>query len=373
MRTNIDDKRTKTKETEEEEKIIINEIRYKKKSKRKSSKSLRHKSDNYFNEKRHIKNLKNPPKRKENKRKDSKRRSAITRFNVLNTLSNLKDEDSKKNKIDITIENISNDDKNITINSNKRHRSLFASHNKSFHKSQIEIQEEEEIKISNSELNVLSYFRAKEIDDRNFFTTLFSIFFIKIDLTNNIFYPDEYSSRLLLFSIYIVSLYMDLLMNCLLYNDYAVSQKYHCNGNLEFITSFIISSLSNIFSFVILYLIKYLTNYSAFIEVIIKEIKKVKDYFTIIVKFMKVLKIKTYFLLLLELLLGLFMVYYLFIFSTINSKSINSFLLNYLYSQLESLFYSFCISIFIAILRRISLSCHSKKLYLTSLYFNEHL
>ena len=166
---------------------------------------------------------------------------------------------------------------------------------------------------------------------------------------------------------------MDLLMNCLLYNDYAVSQKYHCNGNLEFITSFIISLLSNIFSFIILYIIQYLTNYTGFIEIIIKEIKKVKEYFTILVKFMKVMKIKFYFLLILEVLLGLFMVYYLFIFSTINSKSINSFLLNYLYSQLESLFYSFCISIVVSILRRISLCCQWKRLYLISTYFNEHL
>ena len=147
-------------------------------------------------------------------------------------------------------------------------------------------------------------------------------------------------------------------MNCLLYNDYAVSQKYHCNGNLEFITSFIISLLSNIFSFIILYIIQYLTNYTGFIEIIIKEIKKVKEYFTILVKFMKVMKIKFYFL---------------FIFSTINSKSINSFLLNYLYSQLESLFYSFCISIVVSILRRISLCCQWKRLYLISTYFNEHL
>ena len=116
-----------------------------------------------------------------------------------------------------------------------------------------------------------------------------------------------------------------------------------------------------------------MTNYSEFIELIIKEIKKEKEYFTIIVKFMKIMKIKIYFLFFLEIFLGLFTVYYLFIFSTINSKSINSFLLNYLYSQIESLFYSLCISIVVAIIRRISLCCQSKRLYLMSVYFNEHL
>ena len=67
------------------------------------------------------------------------------------------------------------------------------------------------------------------------------------------------------------------------------------------------------------------------------------------------------------------MVYYITIFSIINSKSINSFLLNYLYSQLESLLMAFGISLIVAILRRISLSCQVKRLYLASLYFNEHL
>ena len=160
-------------------------------------------------------------------------------------------------------------------------------------------------------------------------------------------------------------------MNCLLYNDYAISQKYHCNGNLEFITSFIISLFSNIFTIILFYFIKYLTNFPNIIEIIVKEIKNVKEYLSIIMKLLKIIKIKFRILLILEILLGLFMVYYLFIFSTINSKSINSFLLNYLYSQLESLFYSLCISVVIAFIRKIGLCCHSKRLYIISTYFNE--
>jgi hypothetical protein len=64
-------------------------------------------------------------------------------------------------------------------------------------------------------------------------------------------------------------------MNCLLYNDYAISQKYHKNGTLDFITSLIISLLSNIFTSILIYFINFLTNYPNFIEAIIKEIKKV--------------------------------------------------------------------------------------------------
>ena len=187
------------------------------------------------------------------------------------------------------------------------------------------------------------------MDNRNFFKILFSML-LKIDLLKNLFNPEEYTSRFLLFNIYLLSLYINLLMNCLLYNDYAVSQKYHCNGNLQFITSFIISLLSNIFSFIILFFVKFLTIFSDVI--IIKEIKSIKEY---LIKLLKIMKIQFFILLFLQIVFGLFMVYYLFVFSIINSKSINNFLLNYLYSQIESLLYSFCISIVISFIRKISL------------------
>jgi hypothetical protein len=227
-------------------------------------------------------------------------------------------------------------------------------------------------KMSNKEMNELSYFEAKKKDKRDFCIVLFSILFNKIDLVQNIFNSEEYSSRLISFNIYLVSSYIDLLMNCILFNDYALSQKYHCNGKLEFITSFIISSLSNILSFIILYCIKYLTSFPAFIEAIINEIHNIDDYLHIIAKFFKILKSKIFLLFIVETILGLFVVFYISIFSAIYSNSINSFLLNYLYSQLKSLLYSFFLSIIIAFLRRISLLCHYKRLYIISFYFNEN-
>jgi hypothetical protein len=165
---------------------------------------------------------------------------------------------------------------------------------------------------------------------------------------------------------------MDLLMNCVLYNDYALSQKYHCNGELEFITSLIISLVANVFSFIILYCIEFLTNFPALIEAIINEIKDVDDYLRMLVKFFKIIKVKIIALFIVETIFGLFMVYYITIFSAIYSNSINSFLLNYIFSQLESLLYSVCLSIIIAFMRRISLLCHYHKLYVISLYFNQH-
>ena len=141
---------------------------------------------------------------------------------------------------------------------------------------------------------------------------------------------------------------------------------------MEFITSLVISFLSNIFTCILFYIIEYLVNFTYIIDSIIKEVKNVKDYLSILIKLFKIMNIKLMFLLILEIVFGLFMVYYIFIFSSINSKSINSFLLNYLLSQLESLIYSFGLSLIISILRKISLIFHIKRLYIISIYLNEH-
>ena len=297
------------------------------------------------------------------KKKSSKKNIYLYTINT-NRLLKTNDNTENYNKInnnDVNPKNSNNIKKQINTNNINNNYNIRINEN-----------ENKDIEINDKEKNELPYFKAYKIDNRNFFKILFSIFLTKIDLLENIFSPEEYSNRFLLFSVYLLSLYLDLLMNCLLYNDYAVSQKYHCNGNLEFITSFIISLLSNIFSFILSYFINYLGNFSDIIDMIIREIKRTKEYLLVIIKLFRIMKIKYYFLLILEIILGLFMVYYLFVFSAINSKSINSFLLNYLYSQIESLIYSVCISIIISLLRRISLLFQLKRLYIISMYINEH-
>ena len=227
--------------------------------------------------------------------------------------------------------------------------------------------------IDSSELNNLSYFIAIKEDNRNFFKLYLSIFISKIDIIQIIFFPEDYSNRLLLFNIYIIDLYIDLLMNSILYNDYAVSQKYHNNGTLNFVTSFIISLFSNILTNLVMIFLKYLVNFPEIIDAIIKEIKRINIYFNIIIKLFKLITIKYIILFVTEILLGLFMVYYLFIFGVVTSKSINSFLLNYLLSQVDSLVYSIVISFIISLVRKISLLYRNKRLYVISRYFNDHL
>ena len=66
------------------------------------------------------------------------------------------------------------------------------------------------------------------------------------------------------------------------------------------------------------------------------------------------------------------MTYYLFIFGVINSKFINSFLVNYALSMINSLVISIVITFIITLLRKFSFILKIKRLYIISLYIDEH-
>ena len=69
-------------------------------------------------------------------------------------------------------------------------------------------------------------------------------------------------------------------MNCFLYTDEVVSEKYHNDGNLTMITSLSLSFISNIISSIIVFLISKLTNYVEIIEAIIINVKDKKKIYS---------------------------------------------------------------------------------------------
>ena len=113
-------------------------------------------------------------------------------------------------------------------------------------------------------------------------------------------------------------------------------------------------------------------NYPNYIKAIIRDIKSISNNLIIILRLFKIIKYKFFCLLILEILLGLFMTYYLFIFGVINSKSINSFLLNYVLSMINSLVYSIVVTFIVSLLRKFSFIFKIKRLYIISLYINEY-
>ena len=118
------------------------------------------------------------------------------------------------------------------------------------------------------EYNELTFNMAKKKDKRNIFKIFLSFFMEKIELIKIIFVRDKYSNIYFLFNLYILNYSIDLFMNCILYNDYAISQKYHNNGSLDFITSLVSSLLSNIISSFILLFVNKLSNYTVYIDTI---------------------------------------------------------------------------------------------------------
>ena len=229
----------------------------------------------------------------------------------------------------------------------------------------IDINDEE---IEKRELNEIPFQQALRIDDRNFFEILLSILMSKIGLLNLFCNRSPYIHLSLTISIYLFELLLDLTLNCFLYTDDVVSEKYHNNGSLSMFTSFSLSIISNIIASIFCAIISNLADYSEIFESIIRNVKNRKKYLENIIRFSKYIRIRLSCFYILELIFIIIMTYYLFIFCTVYHHSQTSILINYIIGALNSLAFSICITIIIAILRIISIKCHCSALYNTSRY-----
>ena len=272
--------------------------------------------------------------------------------NNINKTTNL---DSK-----ITLKNISKINKNKFLENNdiEFNTELTFSH-------LIDINDEE---IDKKEFNEIPYQQALRIDNRNFFEILFSVLINKIAILNLLFCRSPYSYFSLSLSIYLFELLLDVSMNCFLYSDDVVSEKYHNNGSLSWFTSFSLSIISNIISSIITSMISNLTDYSEIFESIIKYVKIKRKYFENIIRFLKYIKIRLTIFYIIEIIFIIVMTYYLFIFSTVYHHSQISIIINYIIGVFTSLAFSVGITLIISILRVISIKYHSSNLYNTSKY-----
>ena len=193
---------------------------------------------------------------------------------------------------------------------------------------------------------------------------------MKIDIISIIVYPEEFTHRSLLFSIYLLDFLFNYFMNALFYSDDVVSQKYHNNGNLDFVTSLTLSLASNIISSIIVWIITKLTNYHEILQTMVKDICDERTFVYLFHKVYRYIKIRIFLYFLLNLLVIVIITYYLFIFCEIYKKSQISLLINYFLGVSESLIKSFGVSFLVCILRFIALKYKRKRLYRTSVYIN---
>jgi len=222
--------------------------------------------------------------------------------------------------------------------------------------------------VEQKELNEVPFSQAVRIDDRNIFKTFGAVLANKIEIISIFYYRDENVHLSLSLSIYLFSLLLDLTLNCFLYTDDVVSEKYHNNGELEFFTSLSLSFMSNIFSSIIVYVIAKLTTFSEFLELIKNEVLDKGPYLMNILRFKRITKLKMISFFVIQIAFIIVMLYYLTIFCIVYHRTQASILVNYLYGVLESLAISFGISIIISVIRILAIKYKSKSFYNASKY-----
>jgi len=227
--------------------------------------------------------------------------------------------------------------------------------------------------IDKKDLNDVPYTQALRIDNRGFWEIFLYTFANKIEIINIFFYRNIYVHLSMTLSIYLFSLFLDITMNCFLYSDDVVSEKYHNNGRLNAFTSISLSIASNIISSIITFYMKKLGEYSNFLEILIRDITYVKYYYINLIRFRKYFKVKLSFFYFTQFLINILMTYYITIFCIIYSKTQVSFILNYFYGVAESFAISLELSIIITIMRYIGLKYKRIKFYRTSQFLNNYL
>ena len=216
------------------------------------------------------------------------------------------------------------------------------------------------------ELNNIPYGQALRIDNRTYFQMFLSFLFHEIQIVDIFYYRNPFTHLSIILSIYIFELCLDLTLNCLLYTDDVVSEKYNNNGSIKFFTTLSLSFMSNIFAGIIAYIVGQLAEYSEFLEIIIKDVVFKQNYFLNIVKFKKYLVIKLTFFYILQTIINFGMCYYLMIFCTIYHKTQGSIMINYIVGIAESMAISFGLTLIGSLLRYLSLKNRWKNIYNTS-------
>ena len=222
--------------------------------------------------------------------------------------------------------------------------------------------------IDKKELNEVPFTQALRIDKRSICEIFFYIILNKIEIINIFYYRDEYVHLSLSISMYIFSFLLDVAMNCFLYTDDVVSEKYHNDGSLEMFTSLTLSLAANIISSIITYFIEKLYEYSELLDIMVRDITTKKYYYINIIKFRKYLKLKLTGFYIIEFLMCILMTYYITIFCIIYNKTQISIMINYIIGVLESLAISFAETIVITVMRYISLKYKMIKIYRASQY-----
>ena len=226
-------------------------------------------------------------------------------------------------------------------------------------------------KIEEKEFNYLPYSLALKLDKRNICPIFISIIKKKIEIFSILFYQEEFTHKPITLSVYALVLLVSFFMNAFLYTDDVVSEKYHNNGKLNFLTTLLLSLTSNILSSLLIFFMEKLVSYREYLPLMVKIINREYFYIKTFNKLYKLLKVQVSFFFAISLILSILMTLYILIFCQIYKKSQNSLLINYAIGLIESLIYSLGISLLICNLRCIGLKYKLIYFYRTSVYLDQ--
>ena len=226
--------------------------------------------------------------------------------------------------------------------------------------------------VDENDFNTIPFTQALRIDKRNFFKMFISVLAHEISIINIFYYKNPFRHLSIALSIYIFELTLDLALNCLLYTDDVVSKKFHNNGSIEYITSLSLSFISNVFSSLISSILDKLANYDEVLENIIKNSVTKRSYYLYIVKFKKYLFIKLVLFFFVEIIINIYLCYYMIIFCFVYQKAQGNIMINYIIGISESIAISLFLAIIISLIRYISIIKNLKSFYYTSKYLFEN-
>ena len=225
--------------------------------------------------------------------------------------------------------------------------------------------------VDKKEINHVPYSQALRIDKRSYLSMFLSVLANEIKIISLFYYKNPLVHLSLTTSIYFFESLLDLTINCFLYTDNYISEKYN-NGKLKLLTTILLSFSSNFFSYIISYYIIKLIEYSELLEIIMKNSMRKQFYYLNIIKFKKYIAIKLFSFYIIQLLFNVFMSYYLTIFCIVYHQTQGSIMINYIVGIIQSLIFSLFFSIIISSLRYTSLKIRIKELYNTSKYLYEN-
>ena len=291
--------------------------------------------------------------------------------NILNDLSYEKNKGKKKRKIKY-IKNM----KKYDISENKiiNLSEININKNDNNGKKNIEYikftQGEKRKSINEIDFNELLYSQALILDKRNFLKLFLSSFIVKINLIQIIFYPEEFTNFSITFNLFILSSFLEIFINSLLYTDEIVSNKYHNNGELEIITSLFLSIISNITSSLLIFIVKKFTQYYLLFNSMKKDLIIENNYLIGMNNVFLYLKRNIFIFAIISFFLIFISFYYISIFCIMYYNSQLSLIYNYLLGIIESFCISFTSSIIVTILRIIGLKCKMKQIFEISKYID---